>query len=65
LASGPDTAAIHGALGLMAFALNNGAPMKFEPRTFLIGIIDLFSTLLPGALVTALRKRAVETAVKQ
>jgi hypothetical protein len=28
--------------------------MKFEPQTFFIGIIDLFSVLLPGALATAL-----------
>lgn len=34
--------------------------MKFEPQTFFIGIIDLFSIMLPGALATALVKRAVE-----
>jgi len=34
--------------------------MKFEPEALLIGIIDLFSIMLPGALATALLKRVVE-----
>jgi hypothetical protein len=34
--------------------------VKFEPQTFFIGVIDLFSILLPGALATALVKRAAE-----
>jgi len=34
--------------------------MKFDPETLFISIIDLFSIMLPGALATALLKRAVE-----
>jgi hypothetical protein len=34
--------------------------MKFEPETLFISIIDLFSIMLPGALATALLKRAAE-----
>jgi len=34
--------------------------MKFEPGTLFISLTDLFSIMLPGALATALTKRAVE-----
>src|SRR5262245_6151236 len=37
--------------------------MKFEPGTLGIGVIDLFSIMLPGALATAALKGAAEPAL--
>jgi hypothetical protein len=37
--------------------------MKFEPQKFFIGLMDFFSTLLPGALLTWLLMDEVGPAV--
>jgi len=34
--------------------------MKFDPQTFFIGVIDFFSVLMPGAVITSLLKANVE-----